>query len=112
MQSPTDIMKCPTCHAAMQQGFLPVEGGMHFVRGDGRSASSFAEDVPGTHSVLRSNRLLAWRCKGCKLILFRYGRDNAKMLERQLGLAEQVEADISEEQAQEQGLGENEEDVR
>lgn len=79
---------------------MPVAGGIHFVRGDGRSASAFAEDVPGTHSVLRSNRLLAWRCKGCKLILFRYGRDNAKALERQLGLADEVEADLNEEQAE------------
>lgn len=82
-------MKCPTCHTLMQQGFVPVSGGIHFIRGDGRSASAFAEGLPGTNSIMRSNRLLAWRCKGCQLILFRYGRDNAKQLERELGLAEE-----------------------
>jgi len=90
MPQASDIMKCPHCHAVMQQGFLPVSGGMNFIRGDGLSAASFAEGVPGTNSIMRSNRLPAWRCKGCKLILFRYGRDNAKQLERELGLADEV----------------------
>ena len=90
MPQASDTLKCPHCHALMQQGFLPISGGLKFIRGDGRSASSFAEGLPGTNAVLRSNRMPAWRCKGCKLILFRYGRDNAKQLERELGLADEV----------------------
>lgn len=32
-----------------------------------------AEDVPGTHAVMRPNRMEGYRCKKCHLILFRYG---------------------------------------
>lgn len=68
----------------MQPGFLPISRGMHFIRGDGNAAHHFAEDIPGTHSVMRTNRLLAWRCKKCEIVLFKYGRDNAKSVERML----------------------------
>jgi hypothetical protein len=79
-----DPIRCPHCHSLMQTGFLPVSQGMHFIRGDGKAASHFAESLPGTHSVLRTNRLLAWRCKGCEIVLFKYGRNNAKTVERLL----------------------------
>ena len=79
-----DPLRCPHCHATMQTGFLPVSKGMHFIRGDGKAASQFAEDLPGTHAVMRSNRLLAWRCKRCEVVLFKYGRNNAKTIERLL----------------------------
>ncbi|MEM1355831.1 MAG: PF20097 family protein [Planctomycetota bacterium] len=101
MPQPSDTMKCPSCHATMQPGFLPVSGGMNFVRGDGRAASSFAEGVPGTNAIMRSNRLPAWRCKACSLILFRYGKDNAKQLERELGFADEVEPVEPEEEGEE-----------
>ncbi len=68
----------------MQTGFLPVSSGMHFIRGDGRSASQFAENLPGTHAIMRANRLLAWRCKVCQFVVFKYGRDSAKHIERLL----------------------------
>lgn len=77
-----DTLRCPACRAVMQVGYLPVSDGLHFVRGDGNAANSFAEDIPGTHAVMRSNRLLAWRCKACHLVTFKYGRDNAKHLDR------------------------------
>jgi len=68
----------------MQTGFLPTSMGMHFIRGDGKAASHFAENLPGTHAIMRTNRLLAWRCKACEIVLFKYGRNNAKTIERLL----------------------------
>ena len=78
----------------MQTGFLPTSTGMHFIRGDGKAASHFAEDLPGTHAIMRSNRLLAWRCKSCEVVLFKYGRNNAKTVERLLN-----EATLTEQQS-------------
>ena len=78
----------------MQTGFLPTSTGMHFIRGDGKAASKFAEDLPGTHAIMRSNRLLAWRCKSCEVVLFKYGRNNAKKVARLLD-----EAAVTEQQS-------------
>ena len=80
----------------MQAGFLPVSRGMHFIRGDGRAASHFAEDLPGTHAIMRSNKLLAWRCKACQVVLFRYGRDSRKIVERLLEEDAISEAEMAE----------------
>ena len=67
-------MRCPECHALMEEGLLPVSEGMHWVRGRSPSGSgAMAEDVPGTHAVMRPNRMEGYRCKKCHLILFRYG---------------------------------------
>ncbi|MEM9414424.1 MAG: PF20097 family protein [Planctomycetota bacterium] len=82
MTPPHDTLRCPACHTQMQHGYLPVSDGLHFVRGDGKASNAFAEDLPGTHAVMRSNRLLAWRCKACQMVVFKYGRDNAKHIER------------------------------
>ena len=79
-----DTLRCPQCHAVMQAGFIPTSQGIHFIRGDGKAASQFAESLPGTHSIMRTNRLLAWRCRACEMVIFKYGRDNAKTVERLL----------------------------
>lgn len=61
-----------------EEGLLPVAHGMHWLRGrptqGAGGAGGMAEDVPGTHAVMRPNRMEAWRCKKCHLILFRYGQ--------------------------------------
>lgn len=93
-----DPMRCPHCKTLMQTGFLPTSRGMHFIRGDGKAASQFAEDLPGTHSIIRTNRLLAWRCKKCEVVLFKYGRNNAKMVERLLNEGQYVEPELTEEE--------------
>jgi phage FluMu protein Com len=93
-----DPIRCPHCKALMQTGFLPTGTGMHFIRGDGKAASHFAEDLPGTHSIMRANRLLAWRCKKCEVVLFKYGRNNAKTVERLLNEDQHIEPEHSEEE--------------
>lgn len=105
MTTPHDTLRCPGCHAMMQHGYLPVSDGLHFVRGDGKAANSFAEDIPGTHAVMRSNRLLAWRCKACHLVTFKYGRDNAKHLDRMAELDEDAATDAGAEDAGEANAG-------
>lgn len=98
MAETQDPLRCPHCHTLMQTGFLPISQGMHFIRGDGKAASHFAESLPGTHSVMRSNRLLAWRCKACEVVLFKYGRNNAKTLERLLNEDKQITPEPTEEE--------------
>ena len=102
MSDTHDPLRCPQCSSLMQAGFVPVSQGMHFIRGDGRGAHHFAEDLPGTHAIMRTNRLIAWRCKACELVVLRYGRDNAKRIARLLDerQAEEQppEADTQEEQ--------------
>lgn len=70
-------MRCPECNALMEEGLLPVSDGLHWLRGrptGGSGVVGMAEDVPGTHAVMRPNRMEGWRCKKCHLILFRYGQ--------------------------------------
>lgn len=106
MAEPHHSLRCPHCHALMQTGFLPASTGMHFIRGDGKAASQFAEDLPGTHAIMRSNRLLAWRCKRCEVVLFKYGRNNSKIVDRL------IEEDALAEQQSTEFLDEMEDDDR
>jgi len=81
----------------MEEGLLPIAHGLHWLRGRSAGTSAglgkgaggsgvMAEDVPGTHAVMRPNRMEAWRCKKCKLILFRYGQswDANKKIQKQI----------------------------
>jgi hypothetical protein len=77
----------------MTEGMLPISNGLTWVRGRGKDAATFAEDLPGTHAVLRPNRLDAWRCSQCKLVLFRYGIDEAKRRARREELREEADAE-------------------
>lgn len=88
MSETHERLRCPHCQATMQTGFIPVSQGMHFIRGDGKAAHHFAENLPGTHAIMRTNKLLAWRCKACEVVLFKYGRDNARQVARILAEAE------------------------
>lgn len=90
MSDAHDPLLCPHCHALMQTGFIPVSRGMVFIKGDGKAAHHFAEGLPGTHAIMRTNKLLAWRCKACEFVVFRYGRDNARRVERLLNKQEVV----------------------
>ena len=83
-------MRCPECNTLMEEGLLPVSRGMHWLHGR-PSGGGMAEDVPGTHAVMRPNRMAGWRCKKCHLILFRYGEswDANKKAQMLAGAAEQ-----------------------
>lgn len=65
-------MRCPECGGYMTEGWLSIGQGMHWIA-NRDSGHDVAEDIPGTHAIMRPNRLAAWRCKKCELILFRYG---------------------------------------
>jgi hypothetical protein len=88
-------MRCPECNATMEDGLLPVSNGMHWVRGRKPGGGGMAEDVPGTHAVMRPNRMEGYRCKKCHLILFRYGEswDANKKAQMHAAAAEQESAD-------------------
>ncbi|MEM8739311.1 MAG: PF20097 family protein [Planctomycetota bacterium] len=70
-----DTLRCPGCRARMTTGHVAVSQGLHWMRRAEGPYGDFAESIPGTHSVLRANRLAAWRCSACQLILFRFGHD-------------------------------------
>ncbi|MEX0886736.1 MAG: PF20097 family protein [Phycisphaeraceae bacterium] len=83
-------MRCPGCKSAMEPGYLPTGGGMHWFRRTATATGvAFAESIPGTFSWLRRARLPAWRCKKCQFITFRYGAQ----IQRELGAVEQAELD-------------------
>jgi hypothetical protein len=75
----------------MEEGILPVAHGLHWVPAKDGSEGKMAEDVPGTHSVMRANRLQAWRCKKCELILLRYGFHHQRALARRDSEEHEVE---------------------
>jgi hypothetical protein len=75
-----DRVHCPQCHGTMRGGFVAIEQGLRWVRRSD-AGQDFVEHVPGTHAVMRANRLPAWRCTRCKLITFRYGEQAARQPE-------------------------------
>ena len=86
-------MRCPECNALMEEGLVPVADGLHWVRGrKPGGGGAMAEDVPGTHAVMRPNRMTGWRCKKCHLILFRYGQSWDADKEAQIRLASEQQA--------------------
>ncbi|QDU71159.1 PF20097 family protein [Mucisphaera calidilacus] len=68
-----EVVRCPKCHARMQPGVLPVSGGIGWLPWSPSATMSMSESLPGTHAVMRPNRLPGWRCRACELVLFRYG---------------------------------------
>jgi hypothetical protein len=76
-------MRCPQCQALLEEGVVPISGGIHWLRRKDGDIYDFAEDVPGTHAIMRPNRLPAWRCKKCQLILFRFGHEAQAQQQRE-----------------------------
>jgi len=71
----------------MSEGLLPVSDGLHWLRGRKPGNTGMAEDIPGTHAVMRPNRMEGWRCKKCHLVLFRYGQSWDANKEAQMRIA-------------------------
>ncbi|MEM6748876.1 MAG: PF20097 family protein [Planctomycetota bacterium] len=82
MHNPSQSVRCPSCHGYMVGGYLSVSQGLKFIRNHDHRSKPMAEHLPGTHAVLRPNRLPAWKCPSCELMLFRYGRKLQRELER------------------------------
>ena len=80
---PDASVTCPGCGAVMIRGSVSVSQGMVWRRNTRSGGRDFAEDLPGTHAVLRPNRLPAWRCAGCELVLVRYGRKIHRHFQRE-----------------------------
>ena len=70
-----ESIRCPNCRAWMTSGFVAVSQGLHWLRRQEGPFGDFRESIPGTHAVMRGNRLPAWRCTACQTITFRYGHD-------------------------------------
>lgn len=66
-------LRCPQCHARMTPGVLPVASGLNWLPWSPNATPAMAESLPGTHAVMRPNRLPAWRCRACELVLFKVG---------------------------------------
>ena len=58
----------------MQKGFMSTGGGLNWFRRRASSSVDFADGIPGTFAWFRWNRVQAYRCIACQLILFCYGR--------------------------------------
>ena len=70
-----EAIRCLHCRQWMQAGFVSVSQGLLWMRHFEGSAGDFAENIPGTHAVMRANRLPAWRCVSCELVTMRYGHE-------------------------------------
>lgn len=70
-----ETLRCPECRQRMLVGHVSVSRGMNWMRRAEGPYGDFAETLPGTHAVLRANRLPAWKCSGCQLLFFRFGHD-------------------------------------
>lgn len=68
-----EVFRCPKCHSRMQPGVLPVSSGLSWLPWSPTATPSMAQSLPGTHAVMRPNRIPAWRCSRCELVMFRYG---------------------------------------
>ena len=71
------------CNQWMKPGFVSVSQGLLWLRNPEGSTVDFAENIPGTNAVMRANRLPAWRCQACELLVLRYGRTVHKQLPAQ-----------------------------
>ncbi|QQE12855.1 hypothetical protein JD969_05155 [Planctomycetota bacterium] len=58
----------------MEEGCLPVTQGLTWIKGRNAEGNKFAENLPGTHAVMRPNHIMAWRCRKCHVITFKYGK--------------------------------------
>lgn len=76
-------MRCPECHAIMDEGVLPIHQGLHFLRNRSGRYREFAESLPGTSAVMRANDLTAWRCRRCQLVTFAYGDRHLREMQKQ-----------------------------
>ncbi|WP_428389844.1 PF20097 family protein [Mucisphaera sp.] len=69
-----ETFRCPRCRARMTPGVLPIAAGLSWLPLSPNATPAMAEGLPGTHAIMRPNRLPAWRCRACELVLFRHGR--------------------------------------
>jgi len=68
-------MRCPDCHNHLEEGYVSVKDGLNWLRSANTPTGvQFAEGIPGTSAIMRSNRLVGWRCRKCELIIFAHGR--------------------------------------
>ncbi len=81
-------MRCPECHSLMEEGFLSVKEGLHWLRSAETGGMQFAEGVPGTQAIMRPNPLKAWRCRKCELMTFEYGHRHEETLRERARKAE------------------------
>lgn len=70
-----ETLRCPECRQRMTVGHVAVSQGLNWMRRAEGPFGDFAETLPGTNAVLRANRLPAWRCTACQLVMLRYGHD-------------------------------------
>lgn len=75
----------------MTPGFISITTGLKFIRNKNGRPADFAEDLPGTHSIMRPNHLPAWKCTACELVLMRYGHNIHREVERMATAMEQPE---------------------
>lgn len=69
-------MECPTCKSIMEDGYIPIVGGIHWRRkGQRVGLPSMLTGLPGTvwWNPFRRPKLPAYHCPKCKIIIFVYG---------------------------------------
>ncbi|MEM1212950.1 MAG: PF20097 family protein [Planctomycetota bacterium] len=83
MPPPDARLHCPHCRATMTRGTVAVSQGLTWRRADQSGHADFTEQLPGTQALRRSNRLPAWRCPACELVLIQYGKAGQRLAQQQ-----------------------------
>lgn len=68
-------VSCPVCDAPMAEGYLPLVAGVHWRdRGEPLGLPHALAGLPGTVGWRGRPRLHAFRCAGCEIVTFQYGK--------------------------------------
>ena len=67
--------KCPKCYKIMIEGYMPTVGGVSWRdRNEPIGIPTIFNGLPGTTFWIKRPLLHAFRCKDCKVIIFKYGK--------------------------------------
>lgn len=67
-------MNCPECGSLMDEGYIPVTGGITWRdRDESTGIPTIMSGLPGTVFWLKRPRLHSFRCRKCKNVIFRHG---------------------------------------
>jgi hypothetical protein len=70
-------IQCPNCLLKMKEGYIPTVGAIPWRNMDQPvGMPTIFSGLPGTIFWLKRPKLHAYHCKNCRIVTFKYGKDN------------------------------------